>query len=395
MRLVLLDSDRHLGATHRRVLRAIRPSWDVVLVEREDEAFAALAAARTDVFLAELGAPERITAATFEEVSVRWPSVIRIALSEFVARAVALRLERSVHRFLHEPCETGTLAMIVERCALVRESIDDPVIVEAVGGVDAIPRPPLSVLALEKVLADPTADVMSVAAVISRDAALTARLLRVANSAVFGLTRPVSRVDAAVNFLGLTLVRAITVADGVLRSFKVTPDVLDLDQWNTHAVRVAAAARDIMRDVRPHDRAMIDEAFLAGLLHDVGQVVLAGVAPSEWRWIEIRARELGAPICTVEADLERTPHAAVGAFLLTLWGLPTSVVEAVAFHHAPAALPRRSFDPTLAVHVADAVVTRTASVAPLLDAAAVAAAGISESQIAMWRSRYSAVEAVA
>ncbi len=392
MRLVLVDNEHHIADAHRRALRTVRPEWKVVLATTSEAALTALAAEPTDVFIAELGKTAD-GAALFETVRDRWPATVRIALSEFAEKNVAVRLERSVHRFLHKPCDTYMLAMLIERSSTLRAIVDDPAVVAAIGGLESIPRPPVTVQALEKVLADPDAGVIAVAAVVSRDASLTARVLRVVNSSFFGVGRQVTRVDAAVNFMGVSLVRAITLADGATRSFTVSPDVLDLDEWNLHAVRVAACARDITLAMCPNDRSLADEAFLAGLLHDVGQVVLAGVAPLVWRELERQAITEHIPLHEVEARQCRVSHALVGAYLLSLWGLPSSVVEAVAFHHTPERLAGHMFDASIAVHVADALTVRSPGrTAPALNMECVLGAGISAERLQTWRERFTAFE---
>ena len=396
MRLILTDNEHHVAAEHRRALRSVRPEWDVVLATNAVEAVAAMEAAPADVFISELGKSPADGMALFETVKERWPATVRIALSEFAEKSVALRLERSVHRFLHKPCDTFMLAMLIERSSTLRAVVDDPAVLAAIGGLESIPRPPVTVQALEKVLADPDAGVIAVAAVINRDAALTARLLRVVNSSFFGVGRQVTRVDAAVNIMGVSLVRAIALADGATRSFTVSPEVLDLDEWNTHAVRVATSAREIALDICPQDRSLADEAFLAGLLHDVGQVVMAGVAPAEWKAIESAAAHDHLPLNDVERRVGRVSHALVGAYLLSLWGLPSSVVEAVAFHHTPERLAGTMFDAAVAVHIADALAARVPGrTAPAMHVLSVARAGITDEQLQSWRARYNAFEEAA
>ena len=396
MRLVLVDNERHVADAHRRALRTVRPEWDVVLAGSPVEALQALEAAHADVFISELGAPSSGAVELFETVKERWPSTVRIALSEFADRAVALRLERTVHRFLHKPCDTYTLAMLIERSSTLRDIVDDPAVLAAIGGMESIPRPPVTVQALEKVLADPDAGVIAVANVISRDAALTARLLRVVNSSFFGVGRQVTRVDAAVNFMGVSLVRSIALADGAVRAFTVDPKVLDLDEWNMHAVRVASVSREIALAVCPQDRSLADEAFLAGLLHDVGQVVIAGVSPLRWREVEHEAQRARVSVDVVEQREGSVSHALVGAYLLSLWGLPSSVIEAVAFHHTPERLAGAIFDAAIAVHVADGLTMRLPGrEAPALNLASIQGAGITDEQLAAWRARYGSLEAAA
>ncbi len=396
MRLVLLDNEHHVAEAHWRALRTVRPDWVVALATSPKGALAELEATPTDVFISELGRAPIEGSELFETVRDRWPATVRIALSEFAARSVAVRLERSVHRFLQKPCDTDTLAMLIERSQTLRDAVHDPAVLAAIGGLEAIPRPPETVRALERVLADPDAGVVAVAEVIGRDAALTARLLRVVNSSFFGVGRQVTRVDAAVNFMGVSMVRSIALADGATRSFKVSPDVFDLDEWNLHAVRVATCARDIALAVCPHDRSLADEAFLGGLLHDVGQVVIAGVAPDTWRVLEANVMVDGLPLNEIEERDNRVSHALVGACLLSLWGLPASVIEAVAFHHAPERLAGATFDVAVAIHIADALTARPAGrAAPQLHLPSVLGKGITDEQLITWRTLYGVHQAAA
>jgi HD-like signal output (HDOD) protein len=391
MHLVFVDSDPHAADAHRRALRSVRPEWTVTSASDVFHALEALRALPTDVFIADLGTPASDGVALFETVAQRSPATVRIALSNFTERSIAIRLERCAHRFVHKPCDTFVLAMLIERSTTLRARIANPAMLTALGGLTALPRPPVTVQALEKVLADPHAGVMQVAAVVSRDAPLSARVLRVVNSSFFGVAKQVTRVDAAVNFMGVSLVRAVALADGIVRSFAVRDDVLDLDDWNTHAVRVATAAREIALAMAPQNRALADEAFLAGLLHDVGQVVLAGVLPEEWRAVSTAAARDRVSLSAAEQESPLVSHAVIGAYLLSLWGLPSSVVEAVAFHHAPSALPGALFDATIATHIADAIVSRApGQVAPALDVDAIAACGVSDSMLERWRTQFSA-----
>ena len=345
-----------------------------------------------DVFAARLsGADAAQSIDLFDSVRANAPESLRLLVTERVERAVVVRLERGVHRIVHEPCDADEFALLVDRSLRLREIVADKQVRAVVGGIESIPRPPLSMLAIEKVLADPEADVYAVAAVVGRDAALAARLLRLVNSSFFGVSRPVSRIDAAVSFLGLTLVRALAVAESVVRTFPVSPEVLDIEDWNAHAVRVAAAAREIVSEVRPYDRALADEAFLAGLVHDVGHVVLAGIAPDEWIATELRARSLGISCVEAEAQDEGVAHAHVGAYLLNMWGLPASIVDAVAFHHeSPTGTSH--LDASLAVHIADALIKRTGLRSPPLDLGRAQRAGITDAHLADWTTRFGRAE---
>ena len=98
---------------------------------------------------------------------------------------------------------------------------------------------------------------------------------------------------------------------------------------------------------------MLDQCFLAGMLHDVGQLILACDLHAEYAQVIARARNQNQPAWQVEQEVFGATHADVGAYLLALWGLPNPTIEAVALHHQPARCELKVFSPVLAVHVAD------------------------------------------
>ncbi len=138
---------------------------------------------------------------------------------------------------------------------------------------------------------------------------------------------------------------------------------------------------------------MGDQCFLAGLLHDVGQLILAAGLAEPYDRVLQKARTAGQPVWEAERAEFGATHAEVGAYLLGLWGLPNPVVEAVALHHRPAECLARGFSPAIAVHVADALAHEpngdgAADVAPQVDRACLAALGL-EDRLNAWKERCS------
>jgi putative nucleotidyltransferase with HDIG domain len=127
------------------------------------------------------------------------------------------------------------------------------------------------------------------------------------------------------------------------------------DALMDHSLEVAAGAKVIAAS-QSRDRDVINDAFVAGLLHDVGKLVLAAHTRGSYGELPAAARSAGLPVTTVENEQFGITHADVGAYLMDLWGLPASIVEAIAFHHAPDNAMTATFTPLTAVHVANALV---------------------------------------
>jgi HD-like signal output (HDOD) protein len=211
------------------------------------------------------------------------------------------------------------------------------------------------------------------------------------NSAFFGLTREVVDVDRAVALLGVETINALLLSRAAFDSFeRVAPAALD-SLWR-HSLLVGQAARLIV-ECEDGSQTMRHVAYEAGLMHDIGKLVLATVVPGEAKQAgTLAAREQKSGR---EAELQAfgCDHGVIGAYLLDLWGLPASIVEAVAYHHRPAASSTTSFGAVVAVHVGNALLGATqASVqdSAVLDADWLASIGL-DGRVPAWRERLAAL----
>jgi putative nucleotidyltransferase with HDIG domain len=164
---------------------------------------------------------------------------------------------------------------------------------------------------------------------IERDQALTARLLRLANSAFFGQARKVSTIPRAVLLLGFSTVRNLALGVKVWDTLGTGVSRKELEALWAHSVQVAALARTIARTQRQVNP---DEAFTTGLLHDVGQLVLA-LRFKELYWDTVRKSTSTEHLTGLEQSTLGVEHAEVGSWLLEAWNLPAVMVEAVRRHH--------------------------------------------------------------
>ena len=175
-------------------------------------------------------------------------------------------------------------------------------------------------------IADPRSSAATVADVVSRDHGLAARVLGLANSAQFGLSRSVTRVDMAIGLVGTTMVQTLAIANAAALIDRTGT----MRQSRRHSIEVAAAARLLapMADVRPSD------AFAAGLLHDIGELLLLQAKPSEYGAMH---PTFDGHLAQLRAEKEAfgTDHALLGAEHLLEWRVPDLIADAVADHHDP------------------------------------------------------------
>lgn len=215
-----------------------------------------------------------------------------------------------------------------------------------------LPSLPTVVTRMEEAANDRRSDAATFAMIIESDPAVAARLLRLANSAYYRSQEGVPSIQAAVVRIGLEEVRKSCMAIGLIRSFVKPSHFLDHEWFWHHALVVASLAR-IIAEKHPRLHVDPDTAYTAGLLHDIGTLVLDQYFPECYAEVRNRLVQDEAGLCHVEHDVLEIDHAEVGAILLKQWDLPPIIVEAVRWHHDPERAEWRFRPLAELVHLAD------------------------------------------
>lgn len=203
-----------------------------------------------------------------------------------------------------------------------------------------LPTLPTIVLQLHRVLDDPDAGVGEVAGIIEQDPALTARLLRAANSAAFARSSTaVTSVPAAVSRMGLNQVRAVCLVLAIVKAFGNRTGRLDHRVFWTHSATVAQIASALWDRVGIDPSITPDDAYVIGLLHDVGLLVIDQNFPVDFGVVLEARGNANTALWQLEEEHLGVDHGAVAGLLLGRWSLPPFVAEAVSHHHHPGLAP--------------------------------------------------------
>jgi len=331
-RVVFVDDDALLLRSLRRVMRRDFPSWNMVFVETAADALQKLDEQPTDVVVSDMCMGAMDGATFLSHVQDQHPACVRIILSGSHEPTLVCRSAEVAHQFLTKPIAATHLGDTLKRACDLKELLGNEKIRSLIAANNELPAAPSIYTRLVHMLADPEVDISQVADVLSRDVALSARLIQVSGSAFFGRQEPPTDVRGAVVQLGLPLTRTLLLTFEVARIFSSRSQNFSIDQMQRLAIRTGLLVCRVLDDAQG------EGALLAGVLHGVGQLVLAARLPRELDEIIIEAKRTGKPIAQVQTDHWGVSYAEIGAYLLGIWGLPPAVVSAVAKHQRPSQL---------------------------------------------------------
>lgn len=204
-------------------------------------------------------------------------------------------------------------------------------------------------------LKSPDPSIKNVGGIISKDAAMTAKILQMVNSAFFGLANRITNPVTAVNLLGINTILSLVLSVKVFEKFEsIDSPGFSIDQIFDHGLRTASYAKAIAKSVGL-DETVVDDSFVAGLLHDCGRLVLIGNVPEMYSEIKRLTDTHNTAIEYAEKKVFRATHAELGAYLLGIWGLPDSIIEAVAYHHSPNRSTSKTISALTTVYAANVI----------------------------------------
>ncbi|HUS35634.1 MAG TPA: response regulator [Verrucomicrobiae bacterium] len=353
-RILFVDDEPLVLSGLQRMLRPLHQQWDMAFVESGSIALEQMARNPYDVIVSDMRMPVMNGAQLFDELSRRYPKTVRIILSGHADKNLIIQCVSTAHQFLAKPCEPDALKAAIARAHSFENSIKSAVLKELIAKMRTLPSVPSLFHEIAQKVRDEDCSMEEVGAIIARDAGMSAKLLKLVNSAFFGLCRPISSPVEAVTYLGIDTIKALVLAANAFGSYEDKPNnPLNVESvWN-HSLQIGNWCRNIAQHENS-SRSETDECFIAGLLHDVGKLALSVNAPVLYVQAVDLARAEGMPIHVAEEQVFGANHADVGGCLLSLWGLPPRVVDAIASHHDPRSCVTEAFSPLAAVHAAEA-----------------------------------------
>jgi HD-like signal output (HDOD) protein/CheY-like chemotaxis protein len=355
-RLLFVDDEALVLSGLRRALHGMRQEWDMQFVESAAAALQALDHQPFDAIISDMRMPMMDGAQLLEQVKERYPGVVRIILSGQSSREAVFRSISPAHQFLSKPCDPQELVTRLGQAFAMRDLLSNQSVKTIISRMPSIPSLPTLYEELTAVLSREDYSLPQIERIVAKDVGMAAKILQLANSAFIGTHGRVSSLLQAVSLIGTETVRTLVLSVHVFSRCDGNSEVAAyLPALWDHSVAAASLAQRVASS-QACGKAMVEESFTAGLLHDIGKVILLSEMLSKYRQI---LGTKGGSILSLELEHMGCTHAQVGAYLMSIWGLPVPLVHAVAFHDSPSDTKETQFSALTAVHVADAIVSAT------------------------------------
>jgi len=355
-RILFVDDEPLVLQGLQRMLRPYCGHWAMRFVAGGRQALAELEREPADVVVSDVRMPDIDGHTLLSQVRDRYPQTIRIILSGQTSQSTAVRSVRVAHRHLTKPCDPVILKANIEQALHLRGQLRSERLLAVVNSLEAVPSLPAVVQQLQKELDRPEASINHIAELISQDPGLTTKILQVINSALFGLRHRVDQVAQAVLLLGLDFIESLICSYHIVS--QLSPAVMarfHLDETVRHGQYTSVLARRIAEREALSSHApqrMSESLALAGMLQDVGLLLLARSLPSELEQIIEQTRRNQTPLEVAERQVLGVTHGELGGYLLALWGLPDPLVETVTWHHQPSTFPGMTSHLLSIIHIA-------------------------------------------
>ncbi len=349
--IIFVDDEPNVLQGLKRMLRKRRDEWDMTFASSGEEALGIMEGKHFDVVVSDMRMPGMDGAELLARVKDRYPESVRIVLSGQSEKGSILRSIGPSHQYLSKPCDPEQLKLVIDRTLELQSFVQGENVRELAAGLDKIPSMPELFRKVVDELESPTCSLDRVGQIIASDIGMSAQILKLVNSAYFGLPNPMESIERAVTYLGVETITSLILINSIFTELEGgdIPGFSFHKLWE-HSLMTAICARAIAKEEQ-FDRSVASEMFMASMLHDIGKLILVANLPDEYTKVLAKMEREGKGANAAEKEVFGCTHDELGAYLLGLWGISGTILEAIAFHSRPVPVQSEVL-PACTVHVA-------------------------------------------
>jgi putative nucleotidyltransferase with HDIG domain len=330
-KILFVDDDILILKGLNRSIEEYSDYWDSDFANSGREALEKLNVGDFDAVVTDLLMPGMNGLVLLEQASNLFPGVLRFVLSGNTSDVNSINSASFVHQMFPKPCDMALIFEGVEKSCRLRDSLADPRLIRIITKITTLPSKPDLYEQLLSELQNPESSIKAIGDIVAKDAAMTAKVLQLVNSAFFGLAVKISNPHRAISIIGLNTTKALVLSSQVFSEFENRGDVpFAINRLWTHSLLVSSIARKMAEDLNlsPGEQ---EDAQVAGILHDIGILLEIKI---QGFFNRVRFQP-GLDYVYTEYEILGTSHAEMGAYLLGIWGLPNQIIDAVMYHHFP------------------------------------------------------------
>lgn len=330
--LVLVDPDKVARSRRVTELHRLAPDWKILHADDGNAAVNLLKTVSPDCVISDTHIPDIGVIELLNQIKQLYPEIVRFTISDNPDQEVVLESARANHRFINKSLDTTVLIACVECSLRLRNALSDEKLRTRIRCIQSLPSLPVIYNDMLSELAAPHSSLLKVGRIVETDAGLTATVLKIVNSAFYGLSQRVESVAQAVALLGVHLIKNIALTAKVFSMFEGNcNDLKRLSQLNNDACTLGALTNQFARHARI-SRSAVDHSQIAGMLANVGELIALTETKN-----------------AIDGDSDiRTEM--LGAYLLRDWLMPDPIVEAVALQYESPPRQSETLTPLIILH---------------------------------------------
>lgn len=330
--ILFVDDEEHILKALRRLFA--QTDYETFFASSGQEALEILAQEKINLIVSDMRMPEMNGYQLLKQVRVKHPSTMRVILSGYAEEKeiISALQDGSTRMYMMKPWDNENLLTMIEQLLALGEVFENKKVLEIMNSLDGLPTLPTIYNKVCTLIAD-NADIEAIAKVIEDDHVITAKVLQIANAVFYG--KQTGSVKQAIVFLGLANVKNIVLSISLFEKDRrqhnsfINNDIL----WR-HASLTNKMVHLIYDQLL--NKKLSSISATAGLLHDIGKVILLKHFPQQYQEITDMVRDdRNSTIYDAENNILQVSHQEIGGFLLNWWGMPQAIIEAAVFHHTP------------------------------------------------------------
>lgn len=328
--VLFVDDDERILNSFRRMLRENK---DIIFyfASSAQNAIDIVQKYTIDIIISDMKMPYMDGSSFLTYIQNNYPNIIRIVLSGYSEEEIVIKSFKYAHQFIAKPLSANKIIEIIWQIIKYEKYLSNDSVRNVINSISFLPSIPNLYAEIEKEILSENFSLRNVAEKISKDIAISTKLLQIVNSAYYGLARNILDPKVAVNLLGIEIVKSVVLMSGLFQRKYKSPKIEKfLEKLWEHSYIVASVAKKLA-SIETSDNKILDEIFAIGIIHDIGILVMLELN----FYIEIVDDMFNLENDLIEKEnyTYKTNHCIIGAYLLTLWGFPVKIIDIVENHH--------------------------------------------------------------